>query len=226
MSKKIYYRYNPSTDSYERVFPSRRKRIFTALGHFLVSIILGGSVFFMLSGIIDMPKERLLRNDNEELRTQLKIIDARLENAREVMEHLAERDNNFYRVMMQADPITSAERFSGLERHTGYEALSSMADNQLVGNLLDRVNLLEREIVVQSRSYDSLRNMAVSRKDRLNHIPAIQPVSEKHLKQMASGYGYRVDPIYGTAKFHEGMDFASNIGTPVYATGNGIVKFA
>ena len=226
MSKKIYYRYNPSTDSYERVFPSRRKRIFTALGHFLVSIILGGSVFFMLSGIIDMPKERLLRNDNEELRTQLKIIDARLENAREVMEHLADRDNNFYRVMMQADPITSAERFSGLERHTGYEALSSMADNQLVGNLLDRVNLLEREIVVQSRSYDSLRNMAVSRKDRLNHIPAIQPVSEKHLKQMASGYGYRVDPIYGTAKFHEGMDFASNIGTPVYATGNGIVKFA
>ena len=146
MSKKIYYRYNPSTDSYERVFPSRRKRIFTALGHFLVSIILGGSVFFMLSGIIDMPKERLLRNDNEELRTQLKIIDARLENAREVMEHLAERDNNFYRVMMQADPITSAERFSGLERHTGYEALSSMADNQLVGNLLDRVK--DRKSVV------------------------------------------------------------------------------
>ena len=88
------------------------------------------------------------------------------------------------------------------------------------------MNLLEREIVVQSQSFDELRRLASSRADRLSHIPAIQPVSELMLKQMASGYGRRVDPVYGTMKFHEGMDFACDVGTPVYATGDGTVKAA
>lgn len=226
MSKKVYYRYNPATDAYERVYPSRRSRVLAAVGHFLLSLVLGGTAFLALSGIIDLPKERVLRNDNRALRARLQILDARLEDAQQVMTHLAERDNNFYRVIMQADTIATAERYAGLRSAEHYQELSSMADNRLVSELTDRMTALERQIVVQSRSFDALKQMADMRDTRLSHIPAIQPVSEKYLKQMASGYGYRVDPIYGTAKFHEGMDFSANPGTPVYATGDGTVQLA
>ena len=226
MSKKVYYRYNPSTESYERVYPSRQSRVVTATGHFFVSLLLGGTMFFALSGVVDLPKDRMLRNDNRTLRTQLDVLSRRLDEARGVMDDLAERDNNFYRVMMQTDRITDAQRYAGLERNTRFDQLSNMADNELVENLTNKMNLLEKEIVVQSKSFDQLRKLANSRQDRLAHVPAIQPISEENLKQMASGYGLRVDPVYGTTKMHEGMDFACDIGTPVYATGNGVVLSA
>lgn len=180
-------------------------------------------MFFLLDSIIDLPKERMLRNENRELRQQLSLLNSRLDDALEVLDDIAERDNNFYRVMMQTDRISDAQRYAGLER---LNQLSSLPDNRLVDILNDKMNLLERELVVQSRSFDRLADLARASSDRLAHIPAIQPVSELSLKQMASGYGRRVDPVYGTIKMHEGMDFACDIGTPVYATGDGTVARA
>jgi len=222
MSKKVYYRYNEQSGSYERVFPSRRSRRLATLGHIALSLTLGSMVFFALNGVIDLPKERMLRAENRQLNDELGLLNARMDRALSVMDDLADRDNNFYRVMMQADRISDAKRYAGLER----SSLGSLNDNSLATTLNDKMNLLEREIVVQSRSFDELRKLAMSRADRLSHIPAIQPVSEANLKQMASGYGRRVDPIYGTVKMHEGMDFACDIGTPVYATGDGTVSAA
>ena len=223
MSRKVYYRYNPATETYERVYPTRRRRWIAAISHFFVSAALGCAMFFLLNGIIDLPKERVLRNENRELRQQLTLLNSRLDEALEVLDDIAERDNNFYRVMMQTDRISDAQRYAGLER---LNRLSSLPDNRLIDDLNDKMNLMERELVVQSRSFDRLADLARASSDRLAHIPAIQPVSELSLKQMASGYGRRVDPVYGTIKMHEGMDFACDIGTPVYATGNGTVVSA
>lgn len=220
MSRKVYYRYNPKSESYERVYHSKRKRWIAAAGHFLVSLLLGLTMFLLLDGIIDLPKERRLKNENRDLKEQLLLMNSRLDEALEVMDDIADRDNNFYRVMMQTDRITDAQRYAGIDR---INRLNSMSDNQLVASLQDKLNLLEREIVVESRSFDRLADLARKNSDRIACVPAIQPVSELNLKQMASGYGRRVDPVYGTVKFHEGMDFSCNVGTPVYATGNGTV---
>ncbi len=222
MSRKVYYRYNQLTDSYERVYPSRRSRYLSAIVRYGSAVCLAIAAFLALNGVIDLPKERLLRAENRELNDRLEMLEARMERAQAVMTDLADRDNNFYRVMMQADPISDAKRYAGLERSN----LGAMSDNSLASALNDKMEMLEREIVVQSRSFDELRQLASGRADRLAHIPAIQPISEANLKQMASGYGRRVDPIYGTVKMHEGMDFTCNIGTPVYATGDGTVCFA
>ncbi len=220
MSRKVYYRYNPKSESYERVYPSRRKRWIAAVSHFLLSLVLGFAMFLLLDQIILMPKERSLLRENQELQQQLLLLNSRLDGALEVMDDIADRDNNFYRVMMQADRISDAQRYAGIDRTN---SLNSMTDNQLISTLQDKINLLERELVVQSQSFDRLTDLARKNSDRIAHVPAIQPVSELDLKQMASGYGRRVDPVYGTMKFHEGMDFACNVGTPVYATGDGTV---
>lgn len=222
MSKKVYFRYNERTGGYERVYPSRRSRWLSTIGHILGSLALGVVAFVLLNGVVDLPKERMLRKENIQLKDELELLNSRMDRAQEVLADLADRDNNFYRVMMQADRISDSKRYAGLER----QILGGLNDKSLAAALNDKINLLEREIVVQSQSFDELRNLASTRADRLSHIPAIQPVSEAKLKQMASGYGRRVDPVYGTMKFHEGMDFACDVGTPVYATGDGTVTAA
>lgn len=222
MSRKVYYRYNQQTESYERVFPSRRSRIAASLGHLAISLLLGATAFLLLDGLVDLPKERMLRNENRRLNESLSALAARLDRAQSVVEDIADRDNNFYRVMMQADRIPDTRRYAGIERQRLYD----MSDDALVSELTDRMEILERELVVQSRSFDELKKLAGQRSDRLNHTPAIQPISENDLKQMASGYGRRTDPIYGTIRMHEGMDFSCDTGTPVYATADGTVVAA
>ena len=219
MARKVYYKYNPTTDSYERVYPSRRKRILTTVGQFSASIVLGAAVFFGLNYFVDSPRDTDVRNDNDELRSQLKMLNARLDEAQGVMTDIAERDNNFYRVMMQTDKISDATRYAGLERRK----LESIPDNKLLSDLNDKMDLLERELVVQSRSFDQLRSLAKSQEVRLAHTPAIQPISEQDLKRMASGYGRRTDPVYGTVRMHAGMDFSCDEGTKIYATADGKV---
>jgi murein DD-endopeptidase MepM/ murein hydrolase activator NlpD len=142
------------------------------------------------------------------------------------MEDVIDRDNNFYRVMMQADPINNAQRYAGLERQRLYGILDSMPDADLLKSVTSKLDRLDRQIYSQIKSFDQLKELVGKNKDRLAHIPAIQPISEVNLKQMASGYGYRRDPIYGVSRFHEGMDFAADTGTPVYATGDGRVAEA
>jgi murein DD-endopeptidase MepM/ murein hydrolase activator NlpD len=192
----------------------------------MAGLLIGLAAFLLLDNVIDFPHEKMLKRENKALRAELDILNRRIDVAQAVVEDIAERDNNFYRVMMQAERISDAQRYSGLDREYRYNKLMSMADNELIEQLSGKMDMLDRELYVQIKSFDKLKEMAGRQKDKLAHIPAIQPISEKDMKQMASGYGYRRDPIYGTGKFHEGMDFAANLGTPVYATGNATVVSA
>lgn len=223
MSRKVYYKYDSTTDSYEKVSLSRWDKVWNIVKTVFEFSGVALLICLCLYYWIDLPKEKMLREENERLREEIDRIDNRLDVALKVMDEIAQRDNNFYRVMMQADPITDSKRYSGLER---MEAYRTMSDGDLVANVIEKSELLDKLIYTQIKSFDSLRELAATQQDRLLHIPSIQPISAKDMKQMASGYGYRVDPVYGTTKFHEGMDFASAIGTKVYATGAGTVLSA
>lgn len=189
---------------------------------FGVAVVAMGVLYYF----VDFPRERALKAKVESLQARVDLLDYRADAAIAVMEELADRDNNFYRVIMGAEPISTATRHAGLERQRLYHGLDSLDDNGLVENLENKLDRLDQLVVAQSRSYDYLAGEARNQQDRIAHIPAIQPVPERYLRTMASGYGVRVDPIYGTMKMHEGMDFSAPIGTPVYATADGTVRTA
>lgn len=226
LSKKVFYRYNPTSEEYERVYPSRSERVWSVTKRLLEAVGITAAIFIVLYIWVDLPKEKLLIRENRQLRDELKALDDRLNSAITVMDHLAERDNNFYRVIMQMDPLTPSQRYAGLSVIPSTKSFSGMNDRELVTSLTEKLGLYERQVVAQSMSFDRLAEAVNQNADRISHIPSIQPISEKDMTQMASGYGYRIDPIYGTPKYHEGMDFASPVGTPVYATGDGVVTEA
>lgn len=226
MAQKVFYRFNPKSERYERVYPSTGARVRVALRQSAIGIVVAVIAFAAAYSFMELPREKQLREKTEQTAERLEMLSRRADEALAVMEDLAARDNNFYRVMMQAEPISAGQRYAGLERQRNYESIDSMADSELLRLTSDKLDRLDRMVYTQTKSYDFLAGQASSLKDRTAHIPAIQPISEKYLRAMASGYGYRRDPIYGTTKFHEGMDFSSPIGTPVYATGDGTVTHA
>lgn len=226
MSQKVFYRYNPATEQYERVYPDRRKRLAAAVRPYVWAVLIVGALALAIYYLAESPREKMLRRANADLRQRLELLNRRTDQAIAVMEDIAERDNNFYRVMMQAEPLSPARRYAGLERQRNFDRLDSLLDNELVHTVDNKIDRLDRMIVSQIQSFDYLAASAADQKDRTAHIPAIQPVPEKYLRTMASGYGVRRDPVYGTMKFHEGMDFSAPVGTPVYATADGKVTFA
>lgn len=226
MRKTIYYKYNPLTDTYERAYPSRKEKMWALLCQSMTGLLTGVGVFLVIYFFFGPSSDRRLEQENSVLKSQLEVLNRRADQAIAVMDDIIDRDNNFYRVMMQSDRISAGKRYAGLERARLYGEIDSLSDSELLKSVTDKLDRLDRQLYTESQSFDQLKELAQSSKERLDHIPAIQPISDKYLKQMASGYGYRSDPVYGTRKFHEGLDYSSDIGTPVYATGNGTVKKA
>lgn len=221
--RKVYYIYNPKTRTYDRIYPTRRQRVLGimrrlsyALG-FLVLLI--GGVYWFLG----TPSENALRIENSELEAQYDVLSRQLDEALGVLEDLQQRDDNLYRVILQTDPISPYIRKSNQRNINRYEHLEEMANADMIIENAQKIDYLKRQLYIQSKSYDEIITLCKQNDERLQCIPAIQPVANKDLKYTASGYGRRIDPIYKTVKFHHGMDFSANTGTPVYATGNGTV---
>lgn len=196
------------------------------LRQLFVGMGLGAASFIVLIWIFGSPSEKELRIENSKLVAQYNVLSKRLDEALGVMKDIQQRDDNLYRVVLQADPIADAVRAAGYGGTNRYEELMDMANADLVVNTTQKMDFLDRQLYIQSQSFDEVVNLFKQNDEMLKCIPAIQPVSNKDLKKTASGYGMRIDPIYKTSKFHEGMDFSASTGTPIYATGNGTVTKA
>ena len=225
MAKKVFYCYNPETDNFERYYPSMRDRLMT-LSRYLVAGAAIGALFavgfYYLTG---GPTENALRHENSELRSKYNVLSRRLDNSLKVMDNIKNRDDNFYRVMMQMEPLARSRRYAGLDNSSRYADIASLSDAALVTRVTQQMDLLDRQLYAQSLSFDQLKGGALEQKDKLAHIPSVLPINIKDFT-MSSGYGYRRDPVYGAQRFHEGLDFAAPTGTEVYATADGIVEIA
>ena len=227
MAKKAFYIYNPQSLTYERVFPSLWKRVLIITRNLLVGVAIGAGGFWALMYyVLDSPKEMELKKENRLARTQYNFLAKRLDNVLDVLKDIQQRDDNMYRAIFHADPINPSIRNSVGGGVGKYEYLMELSNPDLIVQTSKKMDLIAKQIYVQSKSFDEILNLSKQQKDRLLHIPSIQPVANKDLKRVASGYGTRIDPIYGTMRFHAGMDFSAPIGTDIYSTGDGVVTWA
>lgn len=223
--KQVFYRYNPDTDNFERHYPTLKTRLATLGRYLAVGGVIATGLYILMMYALDGPTERNLKEENSKLKSQYAILEKRLDNSIKVMEDIRNRDDNFYRVMMQMDPLSSKERYSGLENDSRLENLGHLNDAELLSRMNRSMDLLEHQIYSQSVSFDQLKETAGEQKEKIASIPSVMPINIKDYT-MSSGYGYRRDPVYGTAKFHEGLDFAAATGTPVFATADAVVEVA
>ncbi len=212
---------------YDRVYPNMRSRLLTYLRNIFFWALLGVGGYFMALLILGTPEDAEdLREENARLQTQYEVLSQRLDEAMEVMEDIRQRDDNLYRVMFMADPVSEDVRNATYTGTNRYEELEDLDNAALVMATTQKTDMLARKLYIQSKSFDEIVDFYKNHEDMLRHLPAIQPVSNKDLKRTASGFGYRIHPIYQTRIFHDGMDFSCDIGTPVYATADGVVKNA
>lgn len=193
--------------------------------YILGGIVLGIIFLFLFLIFFPSPREKQLQNEKEALHSQLEMLNRQVDQMQLVMTDLQQRDDNLYRVLFGAEPIPLNIRQGAQRKISYYEQIAQMTNNQLSADLTLKVDVLEKELYVQSKSYDEIIDMAKTREIRMENIPAIQPVLNKDLKRVASGYGVRIDPVYHVRKFHQGMDFTAPTGTEVFATGNARVEF-
>jgi murein DD-endopeptidase MepM/ murein hydrolase activator NlpD len=220
---KVKYYYDPETLSYRKIERKKRKTLQYAMIFLLGSALFGFLFVFIASQFVQSPRERALKRELSNLQLQYDILDKHVDDAFAALENVEDRDNNIYRLYFEANPIPNEQRragFGGVNRYRKYEGYDN---SKLISESNKRLDLLQKAIVVQSKSLDEIAVLAADKEKFLSSIPAIQPVKNEDLKRMASGYGYRTDPFTKVRKFHFGMDFTAPRGTPIYATGDGEV---
>ena len=194
--------------------------------YILGGVVLGVIFLFLFLTFFPSPREKQLLREKELLHSQLTTLNRQVDQMQLVMNDLQQRDDNLYRVLFGAEPIPISIRQGVQRKISYYEEIARMTNNQLSADLSLKVDILEKELYIQSKSYDDIVEMAKNQEIRMENIPAIQPVLNKDLTRVASGYGMRIDPVYHVRKFHHGMDFTAPTGTEVFATGNAKVKFS
>ncbi|PKA82421.1 peptidase M23-like protein [Ulvibacter sp. MAR_2010_11] len=224
MSKVKYY-YDSETLSYRKIEKKKGRR----LGIFLLSLagmMLSGFLLLLVYinlPYVETPKEKTLKRELSNMELQFQILNKKMAEAESVLAEVANRDNNLYRVYFEANPIPIEQRQAGFGGVNRYKDLEGFDNSKLIIASSKRLDILTKQIVVQSRSLDEIAQLAEEKEELLSAIPAIQPVKNEDLTRMASGFGYRTDPFTKGSKFHFGMDFTAPRGTPVYASGDGIV---
>jgi murein DD-endopeptidase MepM/ murein hydrolase activator NlpD len=172
----------------------------------------------------DSPKEKKLKLEIQNLTSQYEVVDKNMKQVEIVLDEIQDRDDNIYRVIFEADPIPTSIRKQGFGGVNRYEKLLGLSNSELMINTSKKIDQLTKQLYLQSKSFDEVIDLAKNKSNMLASIPAIQPVANKDLKRMASGYGYRIHPIYKTRKMHYGMDFSAKTGTEIYSTGDGVVS--
>jgi len=224
--KKIKYYYNTNTLRYEKLETPLRVKLLRIFGFVAAAFVTAAFISFIAFRFIGSPNEKILRLQNEKLMDNYKLVDNELNSMKQQMKELEKRDNEVYRSIFEANPIPDSARARELERQQQWAAIEGMGSHELFASIRTTLSNLNSRINTQQKSYKELAEMMKTKEKILAATPAIQPVNNKDLNRVASGFGFRVDPIYKTVKMHAGLDFSAPQGTPIYATADGVAKVA
>ena len=224
MSKVKYY-YDPDTLSYNKIEKKKGRKFWIAtlsiMGCFLAGFILL-LIYLNIPGL-ETPREKELERELQFTTIEYNVLNKKLDQVEDVLADVEERDNGIYRLYFEANPIPEEQRKAGFGGINRYKDLEGYDNSEMITETSKRLDIITKQLVVQSRSLDEIAKLAKEKEELLAAIPAIQPVANKDMTRIASGYGVRIDPFTKERKTHWGMDFAAPRGSPVYATGSGTV---
>lgn len=226
MGKKKKFHFNPDTLNYEQIEYTFAYKVKRFLTYILSGVFAGILFFFLFNYIIQSPRERQLGQENKRIKAQYMMLDRQLDELQTVLADIQVRDDNLYRAILQADPIPLSVRRSITPNPEYYDNLLKQTNAEIIVSTTKKLNEIKKQLYVQSKSFDEVLEFAKVNEQKLSHIPAIQPVLNKDLRRTASGYGWRMDPVYNVRRFHKGMDFSAPVGTDVFASGDGTVVSA
>jgi murein DD-endopeptidase MepM/ murein hydrolase activator NlpD len=201
-------------------------RLLQTIGFILASIGVGVLFVAILFQYIDSPKERLLRQQNTAYKESYAVLQERMKQLELQMVELEQRDNEVYRSIFEATPIPDSARVKEMLAKNEIRLIQSLSNTELIENMRNQLNNLSLRMSFQSQSFVEVTTMVKNKEKLLRAIPAIQPISNKNMKRVASGFGYRIDPLYKDFRLHAGLDFSAPTGTPIYATSDGVVQQA
>jgi len=225
MSKPVY-KYNPGTLTYDRVYISIGQRLWKLLRQLIIGIGMGVIFFGIAIYAFESPHEKQLKKDNKLLNTQYELLKRRIAENEKILAELQLRDDMLYRAIFNADPIPESIRRPGFGGTNRYEQLMNMPNSELVIATTRSLDIMSREIYIQTKSYDELAILSKRNEERMKCTPAIVPIHVKDTKQYSSGWGMRNHPMTGVYQMHAGIDITANSGTPIYATGDGVVELS
>lgn len=224
--KKIKYYYNTNTLRYEKLETPLHVTLLRIIGFLSASIVTALILVSLAYRYFPSVNEKRLMQANGALKDNYFVLNEQVKKMQEQIIGLEKRDNEVYRAIFEANPIPDSARARSLAKEQEFQLVQGMDQENLATSVANSLTSLSARIHAQTKSYDDINTFIKNKEQLLACTPAIQPVSNKDLKRIASGFGYRVDPVYKTTKFHAGLDFAAPIGTPIYATANGTVETA
>ena len=224
--KKIKYYYNTNTLRYEKQVVPLRVTLLRILAFLSAAIVTGLIIVAVAFRFLDSPKEKILRLQLERIQDQNNVYAERVTEIDERLKQLEKRDNEVYRSIFEASPIPDSARAKQIETKKELQLLAGLDNNELTDGMFKTLGTLYNRVMHQEISYKEIEGMIRNKEKLLASTPAIQPINNKDLNRLSSGFSYRIDPIYKTVKFHAGLDFSAPSGTPIYATAQGVVKTA
>jgi murein DD-endopeptidase MepM/ murein hydrolase activator NlpD len=224
---KVKYRFNTRSLTYEKVRVTFKERFWQVVSYLTIGLVFATITILLSRELLPSPSEKKKNREIEALKLQYELLDKKMAQVEQVLGDLEDRDDNIYRTIFESEPLPKSMRYGGSGGSNKYSAFDSYENSELLKSATERMDRITKQLYVQSKSFDEVVNLARNKEKLMASIPAVMPINQKDLAHaVTSGFGWRTHPIYKTQEFHPGMDFAAEQGTPIYATGDGVVDRA
>ncbi|MBI9054541.1 MAG: M23 family metallopeptidase [Bacteroidales bacterium] len=220
---KIKYQFDSKTLTFKKVKLAWRQKVKRALT--VLSVTVASSLFlhFAYTSFYNTPKEEMLLGEKQELITKYEILNDQFKDIDFIIRDIQQRDDYFYRTIFELEPIPASVRSAGFGGTNRYIDLEGFESSSVMIETFKRLDIISKKIYVQSKSFDTVIELAKNKEKMIAAIPAIQPLALKDFNRISDYFGARNDPFTGKRTMHHGMDFTGPEGSDIFATGDGVV---